>query len=158
MRGIYMGLGAMALASVNAWEYPFCEHDGCYRNLIDQRFEEEAKTFCVDFLHGTTTAPSAIPTDFNNCGGDIKAVSSASKPVYTPSTSTDCESSTEVSSTKGHSTKSHHSHTVPTYTPPTTTPWANTTSKPHHTKTTDKLTTSTIYTTHVETITKCPPH
>ncbi|KAI8293806.1 hypothetical protein K4K59_005472 [Colletotrichum sp. SAR11_240] len=77
MRGLYMGLGAMALASVNAWEYPFCEHDGCYRNLIDQRFEEEAKTFCVDFLHGTTTAPSAIPTDFNNCGGDIKAVSSA---------------------------------------------------------------------------------
>lgn len=24
MRGLYMGLGAMALASVNAWEYPFC--------------------------------------------------------------------------------------------------------------------------------------
>ncbi|KAK1586088.1 uncharacterized protein LY79DRAFT_670534 [Colletotrichum navitas] len=76
MRGLYIGLGAVALVSVNANQYPNCEHDNCYNNLIDDRFKNEANVFCVDFLDGTTTALSAIPTDFANCDS-IKAASSA---------------------------------------------------------------------------------
>ncbi|KAJ0161742.1 hypothetical protein CTA2_5667, partial [Colletotrichum tanaceti] len=110
MRGSYTGLAAMALASVNARKYPFCEPDGCYRNLIDQRFEQEAKGFCVDFLHGTTvTAAAAIPTHFNNCQGDVKAVSSACSCItygltstVPATTTTSCTSptSTAVSTTE----------------------------------------------------------
>ncbi|KAK2059036.1 hypothetical protein LY76DRAFT_571457 [Colletotrichum caudatum] len=77
MRGLYMGLGSIALVSVNANQYPNCEYDNCYRNLVDDRFKYEANVFCVEFLNGTNTAPDAIPADFDNCEKDIKAVSSA---------------------------------------------------------------------------------
>ncbi|KAK2021592.1 hypothetical protein LX32DRAFT_508568, partial [Colletotrichum zoysiae] len=77
MRGLYMGLGVIALVSVNANQYPNCEHDNCYNNLVDDRFKDKANVFCVEFLSGTTTAPYAIPTDFDNCQKDIKAISSA---------------------------------------------------------------------------------
>ncbi|KAH8895486.1 hypothetical protein GQ53DRAFT_52325 [Thozetella sp. PMI_491] len=84
MHGFQTISGCLLLAQLAAagavekrWTYPDCEPDNCYRNLIDDRFKDEAKAFCPQFLAGTTTAPSAIPTDFNNCDGNIAAVSSA---------------------------------------------------------------------------------
>ncbi|PNY21902.1 Uncharacterized protein TCAP_07202, partial [Tolypocladium capitatum] len=71
MKGAFV-FGAIAAAVVSAWEYPDCERDNCYRNLIDSRFKAEAPKFCFEFLSGTTTASKAIPTDFNNCDGDVR--------------------------------------------------------------------------------------
>ncbi|KAM0270460.1 hypothetical protein ACHAQH_009401 [Verticillium albo-atrum] len=68
MRGVYMSLGALALATVQANEYPYCEKDNCYRNLIDTRYQAKAAEFCPQWLAGTTTAPAAVPTSFKNCG------------------------------------------------------------------------------------------
>ncbi|KAK4110260.1 hypothetical protein N656DRAFT_674818, partial [Canariomyces notabilis] len=73
MRATVLSLGAFALLA-SAHTYPNCESDNCYRNLIDQRFIGKAKAWCPEFLSGTTTAPSAIPTEFNNCDGNVKAV------------------------------------------------------------------------------------
>jgi hypothetical protein len=138
MRSAILSLGALAL-QVAAWEYPYCEPDGCYRNLIDERFAAEANTFCPKFLSGTTTAAAAIPTAFDNCAGDVKAVSSACSCVtYTLTTST----SSAVS---------------------TTAPVSSTTSCPETTSTSvsskapHSYTTSTVYTTKVYTVTSCKP-
>lgn len=64
------------MASANAWTYPDCERDGCYRNLIDRRYADVAPAFCLEWNSGLTTAVSAIPSCFRNCR-DVAAVSSA---------------------------------------------------------------------------------
>ncbi|KAK4103424.1 hypothetical protein N658DRAFT_394430, partial [Parathielavia hyrcaniae] len=74
MRASTLSLAAVALGLASAHEYPDCESDNCYRNLIDERFKEDAVSFCFEFLDGTTTAPSAIPTQFNNCESNVQAV------------------------------------------------------------------------------------
>jgi len=61
---------------ITANELPCCEHDGCYRNLIDARYAKKANEFCPAFLAGTTTNAAAVPTEFGNCK-DIDRVSSA---------------------------------------------------------------------------------
>ncbi len=124
-------MGALAVGA-NAWSYPDCEPDNCYRELSDTRFESEAPAFCYGFLAGTTTAAAAIPTDFGNCGGDVAAVSSACSCItYSHSTTS---SKAPVSSTKS-----------------TTTPASSSASSAA------PLTTSTIYTTKIYTVTSCAP-
>ncbi|KOS21843.1 hypothetical protein ESCO_001821 [Escovopsis weberi] len=66
MKGSFV-VGALAAGMANAWSYPDCEPDNCYRNAIDQRFSALAPAACFQWLAGTTTADSAVPTDFNNC-------------------------------------------------------------------------------------------
>jgi hypothetical protein len=61
---------------VTANELPCCEHDACYRNLVDARYAEKASEFCPAFLAGTTTNTVAVPTEFGNCH-DVDRVSSA---------------------------------------------------------------------------------
>lgn len=77
-------------ACVAAWKYPNCEHDNCYRALIKEALQDEAKSFCFDWLTRTMTTTSSIPAEFNNC--DAKSASSAcscityaAKPVPPPS-------------------------------------------------------------------------
>ncbi|TVY15285.1 hypothetical protein LARI1_G006251 [Lachnellula arida] len=130
MYSVYLGLGALALSSVNAWTYPDCEMDNCYRNLIDARFTLEAGPFCLDFISGTTTAAAAIPTDFNNCAGDIAAVSSACSCIAYTLTH-------ESSPTKTPCTTSTTPIETPTSTPCTTT------TPPPKTHTSTPCTTST---------------
>jgi hypothetical protein len=146
-----IAFGAFALAA-QAWEYPYCESEG-YRNLIDERFADKAEEWCPVFLAGTTTAASAVPTEFSNCDGNIPAISSACSCItYVPSTST--------SST---STKSSSSSTSSSYSKPTSSASyshsKSSTSSASMTKPTKppKYTTSTIYTTTVYTVTSCAP-
>jgi hypothetical protein len=144
MRGFVLSLGALALQQVNAWSYPDCELDNCYRNLIDEAYAEEAKAFCPGYIAATTTAASAIPTNFANCGGDYKAVSSACSCIaytltHTSSASVSTKApvssstSTTTSSICEETTSSSVSSKAPIYT------------------------TSTVYTTNVYTITSCKP-
>ncbi|KAK1982664.1 hypothetical protein LZ30DRAFT_590111, partial [Colletotrichum cereale] len=170
-----MGLGAIALASVNANKYPNCELDNCYRNLVDDRFKDEANVFCVDFLRGTTTAKEAIPTNFNNCENKIKDISSACScvtytlthtvPVTTSASSSWTTSttapSTTVSTSNADKTSSSTSEVVSTSTTSSsasTPPTSEATNIYPVTEDSTKLTTSTIYTTRVETLTQCAPH
>ncbi|KJK73290.1 hypothetical protein H634G_11615, partial [Metarhizium anisopliae BRIP 53293] len=53
-------------ACVAAWKYPNCEHDNCYRALIKEALQDEAKSFCFDWLTRTMTTTSSIPAEFNN--------------------------------------------------------------------------------------------
>ncbi|POR37700.1 Uncharacterized protein TPAR_02103 [Tolypocladium paradoxum] len=162
MKGAFV-FGAIAASVASAWEYPDCEPDNCYRNLIDPRFKDEAPKFCFDFLSGTTTAPSAIPTDFNNCGGNVKRVSSACSCItYTATHTTGVSTTTKPTETPTKPTETPT--TKPTQTPttkptgtqtPTTNP-TGTSTKP--TETTTSWTTSTVCTTTTRTITKCPPN
>ncbi|KAH9204833.1 hypothetical protein DL95DRAFT_277320, partial [Leptodontidium sp. 2 PMI_412] len=71
MRTTYMSLGALALTSVNAWSYPDCEPDNCYRNMVDSRFTETVAPFCFGYLDGSITD---VPADYQNCDGDAKAI------------------------------------------------------------------------------------
>jgi len=163
-------LSTVALAAgASAWTGPGeCEPDNCYRNMIDDRFKAEVPAFCHEYLVGTTTAASAIPTYLNNCAGDVEAVSSACSCIdYTPPPTT-----TSVPPTS-----------TPYETTPTTTPYETTT--PEYTPTypassspsssypiystggytpsssypvyTPSYTTSTIYSTYASTITSCAP-
>ena len=75
MNGILL-LVSTLLASANAWTYPDCERDSCYRNLIDRRYADGAPAFCLDWNSGLNTAVSVVPSRFRNCP-DIAAVSSA---------------------------------------------------------------------------------
>ncbi|KAH8879025.1 hypothetical protein GQ53DRAFT_856637 [Thozetella sp. PMI_491] len=69
---------ALCLVSyVSGNKYPFCENDNCYNEMIDARFTAVANTFCPEFLQGTTTAPQAIPSVFENCAQNVADVSSA---------------------------------------------------------------------------------
>lgn len=147
MRASILALGAVALQQVSAWSYPDCEADGCYRNFVDERFAKEGEKFCVDFLSGTTTAASAIPTSFNNCAGDVKAVSSACSCITYTLTHTKSPATSTASVSKA----------VPTTTVTTSecedetlSAKPTTSSKPHYT-------TSTVYYTKVYTITSCKP-
>lgn len=167
MRGVYLSLAAV-VGSASAWQYPSCvgipeshprwrqkleelrrltrdqEPDNCYRELVDPRFTAEANTFCPQYLAGTTTAPSAIPTDFSNCGtgaDGVSALSSACSCVtYSLSSSSSTPTSTSASAPLSTTSPSSHS-------PPPTSKY----SKP------PKYTTSTIYTTTVYTVTSCAP-
>lgn len=125
---------ALGLASANT--YPNCEPDNCFRNLVDTRFENHVVPFCYKFLSSHVTDEYAIPEDYNNCAGDVKAVSSACSCI-----------------TYSHSTTSSVPHT---YYPPTTTSYIKT---PYHIPahpTAYPLTTSTIYATKVYTVVGCP--
>ncbi|KAK2042814.1 hypothetical protein LZ31DRAFT_442799, partial [Colletotrichum somersetense] len=172
MRGLYMGLGAIALVSVNANQYPNCEHDNCYNNLIDDRFKDEANVFCVEFLSGTTTAPYAIPTDFDNCEKDIKAISSACSCVtytlthtvpVTTSTSSSWITSTTAPSTTSSTTEcsSSTSSTTPSKTSTSSissSTTSSTTSTPSTASSTTHSSSSTaISTTSVSSVTSTSP-
>jgi hypothetical protein len=134
------------------------EPDNCFRNLIDERFHEEAVAWCPQFLAGTTTAPAAIPTNFGNCEGNVQAVSSAcscitySNPVETePATSTEPVTSTATEEEEEECTDdlSDSDGEDETTTPAETTAVETTTTEP-------ELTTSTITLTTTRTITSCP--
>lgn len=57
---------------------PVCDHDNCYNEMLDPRYNDDALAFCPTWLQGTpTTAAAAIPTYLENCNGDVIAVSSA---------------------------------------------------------------------------------
>lgn len=156
MRTSVLSLGALALG-VAAHEYPNCEADGCYRNLIDPRFAEEAVAWCPQFLAGTTTAAAAVPTNFGNCDGDIAAISSACSCVTYTATATETSSEAPATSTV--------TDAPTTVTPPPTTSTeessseceteTETESEEPETSTT-KWTTSTITTSTTKTITQCP--
>ncbi|KAL2164778.1 hypothetical protein VTH06DRAFT_73 [Thermothelomyces fergusii] len=88
MRPLALSLGVLAVGLARAHKYPDCDPDNCYRNLIDERFAELGVSFCFEFLAGTTTAPSAIPTDFVNCEGNVNAVSSACSCITYTATAT----------------------------------------------------------------------
>jgi hypothetical protein len=152
MRGLYFGLSALAFQVVSAHEYPYCEHDNCYRNFINTDLTELAASFCPQFLAGTTTAASAVPTAFGNCNGDIARVSSACSCVtYKPTTSVTPVPTTSSAPPPPHTTS--HSN------PPASTSDCDEepTPKPSHTQKTKSYTTSTVYTTKVHTITSCAP-
>ncbi|KAJ4300127.1 hypothetical protein N0V88_002796 [Collariella sp. IMI 366227] len=163
MRAFTLSLGALALGLASAHEYPNCEPDNCYREMVDPRFADEAIAFCPKFLSGTTTAADAIPTNFENCEGSIKAVSSACSCItYTAGTTEPPATSTSESEVES-STEAPATTTTP---PPKTTSEASETEteaeteteEPEQTKTsTTRWTTSTITTTTTRTITSCPP-
>ncbi|KAL2189973.1 hypothetical protein L209DRAFT_148386 [Thermothelomyces heterothallicus CBS 203.75] len=155
MRAFALSLGALAIGLASAHEYPNCEADGCYRNLIDERFAEKAVSFCPEFLAGTTTAASAIPTDFANCEGDVKAVSSACSCITYTATATATSSTTEVSETSTTEVPPESSTTEAPETSSTEAPETSSTETPE--TSTTKWTTSTITTTATRTITSCPP-
>lgn len=144
---------------------------------MDARFyETETPSFCSELLSGTTTAASAIPTDYNNC--DVAAASSAcscmfettgllskganSNPgiVYTlthTSSSSSSTSSSYSASTTSESTTTSAPYTTSTsssyvISTPTTTPSSTySTYVPSSSITTSSVpyTTSTVYTTKV---------
>lgn len=143
----YFGLGALALGMANAWTFPDCEPDNCYRALIDARFTAEVGPFCKGYLDGSI---KTVATDFSNC--DAQAASSACSCVYYTMTHT---SEASTTSTTYPATTTPSSSTYATTTPsssvyPTTTP---STSTPYPTYTTKA--TSTMYTTSTYTITSC---
>ncbi|VBB84650.1 Putative protein of unknown function [Podospora comata] len=84
MRVSTLSLGALAVGLGAATEWPDCHENNCYRNLIDANYAAEASAFCPGFIAGTTTAATAIPTNFYNCDGSVQSVSSVcSCIVYT---------------------------------------------------------------------------
>lgn len=113
--------------------------------MTDVRFAAEAKAFCPKFLAGTTTAAAAIPSDFENCAGDVKAVSSA------------CSCITYVSSTTTPTVPPTSTPTYPTTTKSSSAPLSSSTTSSYSHSLTTKMTTSTIYTTKVYTVTSCAP-
>ncbi|KAK1768240.1 hypothetical protein QBC33DRAFT_536620, partial [Phialemonium atrogriseum] len=101
MRTTPLSLGALLLGLASAWEYPDCDPDNCYREMTNDRFYGEAQEFCPQFLAGTTTAPEAIPTNFENCEQDVNRVSSACSCItytatYTPGTTTGYPTETQT--------------------------------------------------------------
>ncbi|EXU95338.1 hypothetical protein X797_011586 [Metarhizium robertsii] len=52
--------------------------------LIKEALQDEAKSFCFDWLARTMTATSSIPAEFNNC--DARAASSACSCINLKST------------------------------------------------------------------------
>ncbi|OAA44449.1 hypothetical protein ISF_09643 [Cordyceps fumosorosea ARSEF 2679] len=67
----------MALAtSAYAWTYPNCEHDDCYRNLVDTRYIGQGPAFSIGWISGTAMNASAIPAQSRNCPG-VAPLSSA---------------------------------------------------------------------------------
>jgi hypothetical protein len=162
MRTSVLSLGAMALGLVSAHEYPNCEDDNCYRNLVDQRFAEEAVAWCPEFLASTTTDASAIPTNFNNCEGNIKAVSSACSCITYTASATATPTSSEVPETTETevpetTTTTEVPETTETEVPETTTTATETDDDDEEctSTSTTKWTTSTITTTTTRTITSC---
>ncbi|KAL2267113.1 hypothetical protein VTJ83DRAFT_4390 [Remersonia thermophila] len=182
MRTALFSLGALAVGLATANEYPDCELDNCYRNLVDERFAAEAVAWCPQFLAGTTTAPAAIPTNFGNCDSNVQAVSSAcscitySNPATTevPTTTSepepeptdsgsdteDEECSTEEPETTAPATTTSEPEPEPTDSGSDTEDEDCPTDEPETTApvTTDEpeYTTSTITTTTTRTITQCP--
>ncbi|KAK3905648.1 putative cell wall protein sed1 protein [Staphylotrichum tortipilum] len=165
MRTSVLSLGALALGLASAHEYPNCESDNCFRNLVDERFAAQAVAWCPEFLSGTTTASGAIPTEFSNCDGNVQAVSSACSCItYTASatatpTATPSSSSTSVEET---SSEAPGTTTATTEAPATSTEEPETsdceteTEEPESSTSTTKWTTSTITTSTTKTITQCP--
>ena len=142
------------------------EADNCYRNLIDANFAEEAVAWCPQFLAGTTTAASAIPTNFGNCDGDVVAVSSACSCITYTATATASPSSTappttlttaapETTTTKAPETTSKSSTETEE---PETSECETETEEPETSTSTTKWTTSTLTTTTTRTFTQCPSH
>ncbi|TRX96006.1 hypothetical protein FHL15_003148 [Xylaria flabelliformis] len=104
MLGLYMGVFALAgtsNASLRRWTYLDCEADNCYRAFINEQYANLAPSFCLTFLASPTTDAAVIPTPFENCAGDINAVSSACSCVtYTHThTKTKTTSTPEATST-----------------------------------------------------------
>ncbi|GAB1319199.1 hypothetical protein MFIFM68171_09409 [Madurella fahalii] len=168
MRAAVLSLGALALGLATAHEYPYCEKDNCYRNMIDERFADQIEAWCPEFLSGTTTAPSAIHTALDNCDGNVRAVSSACSCItYWASTTTEAPTSSTSSSgvestTEAPETTTSASESSSTATSTTTEDDEDDdcteTDYPTSTPTsTTKWTTSTITTSTTKTITKCPP-
>jgi hypothetical protein len=145
MRAATIFAGALALGSAHAWTYPDCELDNCYRNMVDERFKGVSGPLCVKYLAASATAAAAVPTEFSNCAGDYKAVSSACSCI-TYSMSTTSTSAPKTSSTSTTSTTSTTSSSK-VYSSSS----AESSSKP------TKYTTSTVYTTKVYTVTSCKP-
>lgn len=100
-----------------AWTYPDCEHDGCYRNLVDPRYSDQAPAFCIAWISGTTTDASAIPTQYRNCLGVAPLSSVCSCIAYT-ATITDCITETATNTPSPVTTSSQSQITVST--PPVT--------------------------------------
>ncbi|KAH8805072.1 hypothetical protein F5884DRAFT_439996 [Xylogone sp. PMI_703] len=163
MRSATLALGAFVLGVANAWTYPDCQPDNCYRELIDPRFYTEAQSFCPGYLSSPSTA---IPPDFSNCD-TYSALSSAcscitysmtSPPTTTtttvPVTTTTTETTTSVPTTTT-TTTGYQNSTTPCTTSSVQTTSVQTTSV--QTTSSVEVTTSTIYTTTVRTVTSCAP-
>ncbi|KAK4153493.1 putative cell wall protein sed1 protein [Chaetomidium leptoderma] len=165
MRTSILSLGALAMGLVSAHEYPYCEADNCYNELTDKRFADEAKAFCPEFLAGTTTAASAIPTNFENCEGSVAAVSSACSCITYSDTPTSTAPPTTESTKEATTTEVPETSTTEAPEPTTTEePEESTTEaceeteteEPESSTSTTKWTTSTLTTTTTRTITQCP--
>lgn len=156
-----------------AWTYPDCERDGCYRNLIDDRFKDSAPSACLAWLAGTTTAAAAIPTQFNNCPSVKEFSSACSCVAYTATHTTGVPPVTTTTSEKPPVTTTTSEKPPVTTTTSSGKPTGTTSAKPSgstSTVTTDcpttlststagpttKWTTSTICETKTHTVTQCP--
>ncbi|KAJ3496893.1 hypothetical protein NLG97_g2318 [Lecanicillium saksenae] len=89
-------IAGIAATCSDAWTYPDCEHDNCYRNLVDPRYAGEVGAFCIDWISGTTTDAGAIPTQYQNCP-DTAPLSSACSCIAYTATITDCTTGTQES-------------------------------------------------------------
>lgn len=159
MRTFVLSLGALALGLVSAHEYPECEADNCYRNLIDQRFADEAEAFCPEFLSEVIEDPDAIPGSFSECNGDVDAVSSACSCItYQPTASVTATVPAEPTTTASEPEETEEPDT--TSEEPTAEPTDSDVPDPEPTTgptKTGKWTTSTVTATSTKTITDCEP-
>ncbi|CEJ89890.1 hypothetical protein VHEMI05707 [[Torrubiella] hemipterigena] len=159
---------ALLAATVAANKYPDCEPDNCHRNLVDDRFKDQAPAICKQWLAGTTTAASAIPTQFNNCPSVQEFSSACSCVTYTAThTSGTPSSSVPPSSSATPSSSVVPSSSIPPVSSSTKGPVSSSSAVPSTTscpttvstetsKPVTQWTTSTIcsYVTH--TVTECP--
>ncbi|KAI0409281.1 hypothetical protein F4802DRAFT_243107 [Xylaria palmicola] len=125
MRGIYVSTSALALAGMaNAswrrWTYPDCDADNCYRAFINEQYTDLAPSFCLEFLASTTTDAAVIPTPFQNCDGDIRAVSSACSCITYTYTHTQTTSTPEATPTSSIPITTPVESSGPSSTPSTT--------------------------------------
>ncbi|EHL02092.1 hypothetical protein M7I_1871 [Glarea lozoyensis 74030] len=65
---------AVAVAGASAWKYPDCDPDNCYNQLTDKKNAAGSPKFCFAYLAGNSTDPAAIPSSYNNCAGNYKAL------------------------------------------------------------------------------------
>jgi len=161
MKAAILSVGALAIGA-SAWSWPECEADNCYREMVDQRFYDESKSFCPGYLAGTTYD---IPSDYENCDGDASKVSSACSCItYTPTTSSSTYAPTTTTypptttTTPYQTYSSSSSKTYPVYSS-SSSPYypVYTSSTPAYPYPTAPVsyTTSTLYTTTCYTVTSC---
>jgi len=119
-------------------------------------------SFCPEFLASTTTAASAIPTDFSNCNSDnvdadyVSAVSSACSCITYSITASSTAAATSTTSSSSSSSSSAASVTSTSSTSSASGVVTSTSSSSAAASTSSvAYTTSTVYTTSIYTVTSC---